>query len=206
MFVTPHPALVSIPDAVHLSGAAELETTVGAAIPFEEIYDDHVEFVWRVLRRLGVPADTAEDAVQDVFFVAHRRLGEFEGRSSIKTWLFGIIANVASNHRRSLHRKSPAQQLGEAVELDTVACERAGPHEAAERAEAVRRLEAVLEQLDIDKRAVFVLSELEQMSMPEIADALGVNVNTAYARLRAARKAFNHAVALQLARQERRAR
>ncbi len=157
---------------------------------FEALYEEYFNFVWRSLRRLGVGAASLDDAVQDVFVVVHRRLAEFEGRSSIKTWLFGITLRVAQEHRRRLRRKE-----GSLEPLDDGFVDAApGPLEEAEKAEAVRVLDAILATLDDDKRAVFILAELEQMTAPEIAESLGINANTVYSRLRAARQAFETAM------------
>jgi RNA polymerase sigma-70 factor, ECF subfamily len=164
---------------------------------FDQVYEDHFSFVWRNVRGLGVAPSGVEDVVQDVFVVVHRRLGEFDGtRASMRTWLFGILRRVVSDHRRTQRRK-PAQfgtKEGDA-EVETLTDnQRMGPHESAARAEAVRVLSQMLDSLDDDKREVFVLAEIEQMSVPEIAQAIDINVNTAYARLRAARKDFEDAV------------
>jgi len=162
-----------------------------AALRFERVYAEHFDFVWRTARRLGVPERSVDDAVQDVFIVVHRRLGEFEGRSSVKTWLFGIARRVAADHRRRGARKDRGSELTETV-ADVVA---PTPLEAAANAEAVRMLHRVLAGLSDEQREVFVLAELEQMSAPEIAEAIGAKLNTVYSRLRLARAAFNRAVA-----------
>ena len=169
---------------------------------FEDIYERYFDFVWCNVRRLGVPEASVDDAVQEVFLVVHRRLPEFEGRSSFRTWLFGIVLRVASEQRRALRRKSPHACAGNApVDADSIADERtASPHEATARSQEVRLLYKLLAELDEEKLAVFVLAELEQMSIPEIAESLGANVNTIYARLRAARRAFEQAVAREKAR------
>jgi RNA polymerase sigma-70 factor (ECF subfamily) len=131
-----------------------------------------------------------DDVVQEVFVVAHRRLSSFEGRSSVKTWLFGILIRVVSDYRRTLRRK------GGLAPLPEVLVDEAGEHPEAlaERKQKVRVLHDLLDELDDDKRAVFVLAELEQMTAPEIVEALGVNLNTVYSRLRAARKGFDAAL------------
>ena len=181
--------------------ASEIRLVSEKTLDFEAIYDDHVDFVFRNVRRLGVPDAHVDDAVQEVFLVVHRRLAEFEGRSSLKTWIFGILARVAADHRRSLRRKSPhLRSPGGIVEPDTVIDERDGPHESIARAEGLRLLHALLDELDDDKRAVLVLAELEQMSSPEIAESLGCNLNTVYARLRAARREFEQAASRERAR------
>lgn len=172
------------------------ETSDPGAHAFDVVYEDHFDFVWRSMGRLGVDPSAVEDAAQDVFVIAHRRLAEFQGRSSIKTWLFGIALRVAHDYRRAARRKRSHGFVPEA-EVDTteVADEVApSPLEAATRGQAVARLHAILAELDEDRRAVFILAELEQMQAPEIAEAVGVNLNTVYTRLRAARQKFNEAV------------
>ena len=148
-----------------------------------QIYREHASFVWRSLRRLGVSEDALEDALQDVFLVAARRLEAFEGRSSMKTWLFGIAMRVQRSRRRSRARHD--RKLG-ALEREpgTVG------NDAYARRDAQRVLTQMLQQLDEDKRAVFVLVELEGEAVVDVARALGANSNTIYTRLRAARKAL----------------
>jgi RNA polymerase sigma-70 factor (ECF subfamily) len=188
-------------DARPAGKASEIRPVSGEALEFEAVYEDYFDFVFRNVRRLGVPEAGVDDAVQEVFLVVHRRLSEFEGRSSLKTWIFGILARVAADHRRSLRRKSPhLRSPGGAIEPDTIIDERDGPHEAIARAEGVRLLHALLDELDDEKRVVLVLAELEQMTAPEIAESLGVNLNTVYARLRAARREFEQAAQRERAR------
>jgi RNA polymerase sigma-70 factor (ECF subfamily) len=175
----------------------------GLAPPaFDEVYEEHFDFVWRSMGRLGVDASAVEDAAQDVFVIAHRRLADFEGRSSVKTWLFGIALRVARDFRRAARRKRSHGLVPEG-EADTDAVPDTAspsPLDSATRSEAVERLQAILGELDEDRRAVFILAELEQMTAPEIAEAVGANVNTVYTRLRAARREFNEAVARYAAR------
>jgi RNA polymerase sigma-70 factor, ECF subfamily len=158
---------------------------------FDQIYDQYFDFAWSNLRRLGIPAAHLEDAVQELFIVVHRRLAEFAGRSSLKTWLAGIAWRIASEYRRHESRKGGTEPLP-----DTLVAPGRDPLGAAVHAEALRRLDSLLDGLDEDKRVVFVLAELEQMSAPEIAQALAVNVNTVYSRLRAARMTFDEALRL----------
>jgi RNA polymerase sigma-70 factor (ECF subfamily) len=140
--------------------------------------------LWRSLRRLGVPEADVEDAAQEAFVVIHRKLPEFEGRSSLKTWIFGICMRVASDWRKRAHirREAPMEE----------APERTTSGETPTRQIAMKQARTVLDQalagLDEDKRAVFVLFELEQASMHEVAEAVGVPLQTAYARLYAARR------------------
>ena len=153
------------------------------------IYREHFEFVWRSLRRLGAPEHALEDATQDVFLVAARRLDEFEGRSSIRTWLFGIAMRVVRTHRRTSWRHQRR--------INALAAANSGSPDGDPMAQgdAQRLLLALLDQLDDDKRAVYVLAELEGMTAVEIAEGLGANVNTIYTRLRAARLQLRAAAA-----------
>jgi RNA polymerase sigma-70 factor, ECF subfamily len=171
-------------------GPERREQGVAERPAFEEVYEQVFDFVWRSLRRLGVPEASIDDAVQDVFVVVHRRLAGFEGRSSLKTWVFGIAMRVARDHRRLARRKGGHAQLDPRI-VDGAP----DPVEALARCEAVRELDRILGALDEDKRAVFVLAEIEEMSAPEIAEALGVNLNTVYSRLRAARRGVEAALA-----------
>ncbi len=172
---------------------------------FETVYEELFDFVWRSARRLGVAEAAVDDVVQEVFLVVHRRLPEFEGRSSLKTWVFAIALRVASDWRRSQRRKGGLASLdviapdGE-VHDDRAVC----PAGALEQAQAVRLLHRLLDELDDDKRTVFVLAELEQTTAPEIAELLGIPLNTAYSRLRAARIEFDKALARHRARESHR--
>lgn len=158
-----------------------------AAPSFDEVYTAHVGFVWRVLRTFGVHPASLEDAVQDVFIVVHRRLPEFEGRAAITTWLFAIARRVAGGYRRRVGTTRTEELSSELVaSTDTF-------HDAA-RAEAAATVMAILAAMDEDKRTVFALVELEQMTVPEVAKLLDLNLNTTYSRLRLARTAFEQAV------------
>lgn len=159
---------------------------------FDEIYRTYAPFVWRMARRFGVPADAAEDVMQDVFVIAHRKLPTFEARASLRAWLSAIVIGVVRNHRRTTRRKDPARtgQL-RAPEPDSLPDGRArDPLAAVESEEAVQELYAILGQMREERREIFVLAELEQLSAPEIAEALHMNVNTVYFRLRSARREF----------------
>lgn len=164
-----------------------------AAASFEAIYAEHSVYVWRNALRLGVPRSSADDVLQEVFIVVQRRLGDFNNRSTMRSWLFGILVNVVRHYRRTFHRKDarcvPLDQNEvheNAAELGTV-----NPNEQAEHAERVRLLEELLSQLDEQKRTLLVLSELEGWTLREIAEHLGSNINTVHSRLRAAKRAFD---------------
>jgi RNA polymerase sigma-70 factor, ECF subfamily len=115
--------------------------------------------------------------------VVHRKLGTFHGGSTLQTWLYGICLRVASEHRRRPHRRR--EQVVEAVPDEGVD---PSQEDEVERRRALAVLDEALDQLDDDKRAVFVLFELEQMPMVEVAAAAGCPLQTAYSRLHAARK------------------
>ncbi|MBX3193413.1 MAG: RNA polymerase sigma factor [Labilithrix sp.] len=159
--------------------------------PLAEIFREHAPFVWRGLRRLGVPEADVEDVCQEVFVVVHRKLGDFEGRSSLKTWIYGICARTASDYRRSgrVRREIVTDAPPEAVQ------EGGAQYDAVALRQARATLDRILDQLDDDKRSVFVLYEIEELTMAEVAEALGCPLQTAYSRLHAARKIVEAAVA-----------
>jgi len=166
---------------------------------FREIYDQYFEFVYRGARRLGVHPRSLDDAAQDVFLVVHRKLGDFEGRSSIKTWLYGITRRVAKDYRRRAGRKEKGLVSTDGPIGNQLTSSQNSPDENAARRQAAATLEAILANLDDARREVFVLAEMEQMTAPEIAEALSLNLNTTYSRLRTARAEFEKAVARHLA-------
>jgi RNA polymerase sigma-70 factor (ECF subfamily) len=175
--------------------------TPGPSLLFADVYETHFPFVWRCALRLGASAAQVDDVVQETFIVVHRRLPEFEGRSTVSTWLFGIVANVVRAHRRVDRAKDLTRgRGGESGEVEQVADAADGPFEIATKAEAARVLDRLLDELDDEKREVFILAELEQMEAPEIAAAVGVPLNTVYSRLRLARACFAAAAARHRAR------
>lgn len=156
---------------------------------FAEVFREHAPYVWRVLRRMGVREADTEDLCQEVFVVVHRKLAEFEGRSSLRTWIYGICLRVASDHRKRAHvrREQPTDELPEE--------RRSAPQIGElEREQARAMLDAALSELDEDKRAVFVLYEIEQLEMKDVAEAVGCPLQTAYSRLHAARKRVTEAI------------
>jgi RNA polymerase sigma-70 factor (ECF subfamily) len=155
---------------------------------FAEVYAQQFGFVWRCLRALGVPEGTLDDAAQDVFLVVHRRLAEFRGDSALRTWLYGVIRNVASNQRRSARRRPAPVRL--AIDL---ASPGPGPHERIEERQAAEFVQRFVAGLSDEKRDVFVLAVIEQMSIPAVAEMLGIPLNTAYTRLRSVRLEFKRA-------------
>ena len=178
------PSLREPPSPLGASGAPD----------FDAIYFEHASFVWRVLRgMIGVSDPLVQDALQDVFMVVHRRYPEFDHHCSVRTWLFEIAYRVACRYRRQRARNHAW------VDLDDEQRRAPGssPAELVEQNESVRLLGQLLDQLDEDKRMVFVLAEVEGMSVPEIAAVIHVPLNTVYSRLRRARISFNAALARQ---------
>lgn len=167
--VSPH--RVDKPDTAHAD----------APRSFDALYEAHFEFVWRTLRRFGVPASVAEDAAQDAFVVLHRKLSELRPDASAKGYLFSIARRVASDYRRSSRVPQASLDAERTESTDR------GPFDRAADREAGEALEAFLESLDEDKRVAFMLVELEGLTMPEVSELLATNINTLYSRVRAAR-------------------
>lgn len=150
------------------------------------LHAEHGNFVWATLQRFGIQHPDLEDAFQDVFVVVQQRLPSFDWACPITTWLFAICRRVAASHRRRAHTRR--ERLGEAV--DDVPDPARGPEEITSRREARLQIEGILEAMDLDRRAVFVMFELEEMPCDEIARLVGIPVGTVYSRLHAARKEF----------------
>jgi RNA polymerase sigma-70 factor, ECF subfamily len=192
------------------SSAARLPVASSAGAPelppFDVLYAEHFDFVWRTARRLGLPEAAAEDCVQDTFIVLHRRLADYDGTTPLKRWILGMTVRVAADHRRRWKRKEAPCVPHASDSNGDLLLASASPTPSAdlETAESLRLLDAILGELDEDKREVLVLSELEEMTAPEIAAVLGVNVNTIYGRLRAARSDFEAAYTRHRARTARR--
>jgi RNA polymerase sigma-70 factor (ECF subfamily) len=169
-------------DSAHVSPPCA-EAELGAS--FEELYRRHVDFVWRSLGRLGVHGSQLDDAVQDVFIVMHRRLADLRSDASSKAFCFAIALRVAQGYRRAARRKGAT-----ILDMSGFADVRSSPFEQTARAQAERVLQSFLGALDSDRRAVFLMAELEEMTAPEISQELRVNLSTVYTRLRAARQRF----------------
>ncbi|MEO6601069.1 MAG: sigma-70 family RNA polymerase sigma factor, partial [Polyangiaceae bacterium] len=154
----------------------------GAPPSLRRIFDEHARYVWRALRHLGVADAEIADVSQEVFITVHKKLSEFEGRSSLRTWLYGICLRVASDHRRRAyvrHEQPTAEPMAER--------ERSG-QDPATGFEDRATLRALLDVLDADKRAVLVLYEVEGFTMKEVAEIVDCPLQTAYSRLHAARE------------------
>lgn len=164
-----------------LSGSREAPAAL--ELSFDSIYAEHFDFLTQSLHWLGVEPGHVDDAVQDVFLVVHRRLSEFKGLSALKTWLYGIALRVARDHRRRKGRKGESELL--TSDLPDLA---SGPFERASASQSMRQLQRLLAQLSDEKREVYVLAELEQMTAAETAQLLGLSLTTVNSRLRVARE------------------
>lgn len=164
---------------------------------FSEVYAAHFRYVWRVLSRCGVGPADLEDLVQDVFVVVHRRLATFDSSRPIRPWLGGIAFRVASTYRRrARHRYEELRETQVEQPASSMS-----PEQAVAIKEQFRRVRTALATLDLNKRIVFVMHDMEQLSGPDVAAALEIPLNTVYSRLRRARAAFEAAL-LRIGRQE----
>jgi RNA polymerase sigma-70 factor (ECF subfamily) len=155
----------------------------------QDVYARHSGFVWRIALRMGIPEHAVEDVMHEVFLVVNRRLREYDGRVSMTTWLYHQTRGVVSNYQRGRRRERQRIAL-----VDPKPAPAPDPELEAGRAEAADFVQRFVDRLDPDKREVFVLADLEGLSVPEVAEALGIKLNTAYSRLRAARERFAQAV------------
>jgi RNA polymerase sigma-70 factor (ECF subfamily) len=179
----------------------------GLSERFDAVYEAQVDFVWRTVRRLGVPDAAADDVVQSVFLVIFRRLDDFEQRASLKTWIYEIVLRVVRDYRRTMRRKSPHAGDPHPVDPGTLSAPvDQRPDALAGRAEAARMVQELLDELDDSKREVFILAEFEQLTLNEIGQILREPAGTIATRLRAARADFERAAKRRRAQDERRLR
>ena len=170
-------------------------TDVQPAPTLREVFEGHQNYVYRTLAQLGVADSDLEDLTQEVFITIHRKLAEFEWRSRLRTWIYGICLRRAADYRRSGYIRRERVHAHPGIEDAT--SESALPIARVERQAA---LQALLDAVDPDKRQILVLYEIEGLSMKEAADALGCPLQTAYTRLYAAREQLLAAFAVQKAR------
>ena len=170
------------------------------ALPrLDQVFDEYAEFMWRSMRRLGVPDAALEDAVQDAFIVVHRRLADYDERGSLRSWLFAIARRVASDYRRSAKRERERRVDGVTGEAPTIA-----PDENVARNQAANLVRDFIRGLDEERRLVFVLMDIEGLSAPEVSSALDIKLNTVYSRLRRTRAMFEQVLTRHRVGEERR--
>lgn len=185
VLVGPHPHTQTRPSLRPMELPLAVPSAEERARSFRALYETHVDFVWRNLRRLGVYEADVDDRTQEVFVVAHRRFDQFEDRGhGPRAWLFQIVLRVASDARRHRRRHPEDPDGGDALGRASV---EPGQADALLRSEALSRLDAALDTIEVGRRAVLVLHEIEEMTAPEIAQVLGIPLNTVYSRLRVGR-------------------
>ena len=150
-------------------------------ISFDAVFRQYAPYVRRTLRWLGVAAANVEDVCQEVFIVVHRRLHELDSSGSLRAWVRQICVHAAQNERRRVRRRPEHHEP--LAEIPTPSAQ----HGFVELREMQARLHALLEKLTDEQRTVFVLYEIEQLTMPEVASAIGCPLQTAYSRLHVAR-------------------
>src|SRR3954468_6491043 len=167
--------------------ASHLAMPRPAATDFPEIFQQHARFLWRTLMNLGVPSREAQDLCQEVMIIVHRRLPSFDGRS-LRGWLYGICVRVASDYRRSarVRREIVSESPPDEVSSSDLV-------EFIDRGRDVRLLLGALAQLDEAKRVAFVLFEIEELTLAEVAEAVGAPLQTVYSRIKAAREQIRRA-------------
>jgi RNA polymerase sigma-70 factor (ECF subfamily) len=153
---------------------------------FGDLYREQAPFVWRILRRLGVPESDLDDTAHEVFMVAYQKRDRLFGEQYERSWLFGIAKRIAMHGHRKRSKRP------EALDGPIVVAE--NPESQAAKRQAAELARAAIDSLDERRRMVFVLVELEQMTAPEVAATLEIPLNTVYSRLRTARREFEQAV------------
>jgi len=188
------PAAPAAVTGAHVRASREGASPAPSALPtarptFHEVYERYFELVWRSAANRGIPRGALDDVTQEVFIVIDRKLPEFEGRSSVRTWVAGIVRRVVADYVR----KRGNQPAGDET-LEREPAGRGAASEALERKDALELLDALLAKMTHEQREVFVLHELEELSGAEIAELTGANENTVWTRLRAARRTFQEGV------------
>ena len=160
--------------------------------PFEirAIYHDHASFLGRVIHRLTGPGEHVDDLLQETFLVAHRRRGEFEGRSQVRTWLYAIAAHLCMRHNRGVRRlfrfreRLALEMRGDASSAGPL------PDDEAQRLQAIALVHEVLQRMPFKLREVFSLFELEGLDGAQIAEVTAIPLGTVWTRLKTAREMF----------------
>lgn len=177
---------------MHPAPAATLtSSTSPPGVEWASVYREHFKPVWRFLARLGVQPSELEDLAHEVFLTAFKRADAFDPSRPVLPWLFGIAYRLASDHRQRAG-STREEVVGEVPDTAEIS----GP--TAEKAVLARQarvlLDEVLESMDLEKRAVFVMHEFDGLTVPDIARTIDVPVATAYSRLRLAREQFDAGV------------
>lgn len=154
---------------------------------FRALFDAHEAYVVRSLRRLGLPERDVEDLAHDVFLAVYQNLAKLDPNRPVRPWLFAFCFRFAANYRRGRGRVEPS-------EMEEVAAEQPDAEELVLREQRRTLVLHALETIALDRRGVFILHMIDGVPVPEVAEALGVPLGTAYTRLRAAKTDFERAV------------
>ena len=162
-----------------------LEPSTATSPELSALYTRELPFVWRSVRRLGVPARDLPDVAHDVFVTVLRNLWKFDPTREFRPWLFGVLVRVVSDHQRlARNHRETLDFPADALDLSR------RPDENAELIERWRLIDRALANVDLPHRAVLVMHDFEGHDGPEIAHALGIRHKTVYSRLRKARERF----------------
>jgi RNA polymerase sigma-70 factor (ECF subfamily) len=175
-----------------MQGTAAVATpSVRVRPTFDEVYADNFRSVWSGARRLGIPSNAIDDVVQEVFVAVHRQLDTCQ-TGHVKAWVFSILVRVVWNYRRTRQRKGAGHALASSVDdPDSLVTNGESPLDKLLKREAASLLRRVLDNLGEARASLFVMSELEGMTAPEISSATDANLSTVYGRLRAMRLEFD---------------
>jgi len=159
---------------------------------FADLYKKYFSFVWSIARHLGVEKSELDDVVQDIFVKIFERIDTLKQPESLRSWVYGIVRRIVSEYHRN-KRTTLITTQPTPVEPELLQPEWVTPERLAEQSELAQLLWSLLGRLNAARREVFVLAELEEMTAPEIAAAIGVPLNTVYSRLRVARQDLEEA-------------
>jgi RNA polymerase sigma-70 factor (ECF subfamily) len=158
---------------------------------FAQLFTAQASYVGHSLRRLGVRDADLEDVTHEVFLVVHRIWPTYDASRPLRPWLFGVAFRVASDYRRLAY--VVRERATDSAEIAAPAVRTADPERELQRHQTRTQILAALEAIAIDRRAVFILHEIDETPIPEVAAALAIPLNTAYSRLRTARVEFKEA-------------
>ncbi|MHB8876316.1 MAG: RNA polymerase sigma factor [Myxococcaceae bacterium] len=171
--------------SLHTRAQASPPPAAAGAREFRDIYRVEIPFVCKLLLRLGVEPRHLNDLAQDVFVAAFQRFDSYDRSRPIRPWLLGI-----AYHRVSAFRQRAGQQREVEGELPELPDERPTPDEELAARQGRELVLRALSALDLEKRAVLVMHDIDGWAIPEVARALSIPLNTAYSRLRRARELF----------------
>jgi RNA polymerase sigma-70 factor (ECF subfamily) len=182
------------------SPEAPAEPKAGRLPAFAEVHARYFDLVWSTARRFGVGSDAMDDVVQNVFIAIHSKLHTVERAESLRSWIYGVTRRTVLRYFRT-RRSAAASEMNLAWLEEARAPLQPTPQELSERADRLRLLASLLDELSEPKREIFILADIEELTPLEIAEALAIPLNTVYSRLRAARMQFDEALRRRSARE-----